>query len=131
MRILAGVTMMVMILSPAGLWAEQGQPQVGPPLAEVEARWTAFWTHVVDGNLTEARRYIHSSRRHFLPDDKGLAHLQDLAVQMAFCRLDPTPILFAPGEVMYRVHCRHGDETAETLIGLRKDFDGVWRFILL
>ncbi len=105
----------------------QPVPAVGPPFAEVEALWNAFWTHVVDGDMMGAEQYIHSFRRYPLSTDKARSELQDLARQMAFCRLDPTPFALGRDEVAYRVPCKHGSETAESLVVLRRDFDGVWR----
>ncbi len=105
------------------------QPSVGPPFAEVEATWNGFWTHVVEGDLAAAGRFIHSSRRHLLSGDKTLSNLQDLARQMAFCRLDGSSLFAAQNEVAYQVQCKRGNETAESLIILRRDIDGVWRLI--
>ncbi len=110
--------------------AAQPAPPLGPPLAEVEATWTAFWNHMTLGDLDGALKYIHSSRRHLFPTTADVRKMQELAQQMAFCRIDPVPFPIGKDELIYPVHCRHGDETAETQIGIRRDFDGVWRLSL-
>ena len=93
--------------------------------------WNAFWTKVVDGDLAGARLYIHSSRRHQFPSEKGASYFQETAPQMAFCRLNPTALPLAPGQVAYHVRCQRGGQTAETLVILGLDSDGVWRFTSL
>jgi hypothetical protein len=104
-------------------------PLMGPPFAEVEAKWNAFWAGVADGDLAAAGRYVHSSRRDLPSSGKALSELQNLAHQMAFCQLDPTPFPLASDQVVYRVRCRHGAESAETVIIIRQDADGKWRLI--
>ena len=107
----------------------QPPPPVGPPFAEVETAWTAFWTRLAEGDLAGAWRYLHSSRRYAPSGDTMLAMLQDLAHQMAFCRLEPSSAIGDGDNVMYLVKCQHGSETAERLVILRRDSDGVWRLI--
>lgn len=133
-----------------------------PSLKEVEVAWAGFWSAVMAGDLMEARKYIHSRRRHLFPGPSSLEELQEVAQQMAFCRLEPLlvpPTLLNPeterqlglteeeiekirrgppgqleallGETSYSVRCQHGSETAEALVGLRRDWDGVWRFSTL
>jgi hypothetical protein len=94
----------------------------------VEATWTGFWTRVTDGDLAGAQRYLHSSRRYPLSGDRMLAMLQELAHQMAFCRLESSSAMgVRDDEVAYLVQCRHGSERAERVVILRRDSDGVWR----
>jgi hypothetical protein len=110
----------------------QGPAPAGPPFTEVEARWTDFWATVRRGDLEAARRAVHSRVRSEFRD--GFPHttsgesLPDMAQQMAYCRLDSTPMPISAEEVAYGVRCRHGTETAESLVILRQDADGVWRF---
>lgn len=111
--------------------AAQPAPPFGPPLSEIEATWTAFWNHITLGDLQGAAKYIHSSRRHILPAAGDLRKLQEVADQMAFCRIGPAPVPIRTDEVWYPVHCRHGDETAEGQLGMRRDVDGVWRISAL
>ncbi len=103
-------------------------PAVGPPFAEVEALWNAFWTRVVDGDMGGASQYVHSSRRYPFSSEKTRSELQELARQMAFCRLDPKQLAMSRDEVAYPVWCKYGNETAQTLVIIRRDFDGLWRF---
>ena len=111
--------------------AQEAQPPpiVGPPFAEVEAKWNAFWAHMAEGDLVAAGQYVHSSRRYLSSTGRPLSELQDLAQQMAFCQLDPAPFPPARDEVWYLVRCRHGGETAETFVIIRRDTDGLWRLI--
>jgi hypothetical protein len=108
-----------------------GQFHIGPPFAEVQATWTALWQRLGQGDVEGARRYVHSARQAVFPWRKTPAELRDLARQMRACRLDPRPLPIDLDEVMYRVVCEHAGERAETLIGLRRDVDGVWRFVTL
>ena len=127
--------------------AGQPVPQVGPPVREVKATWTAFWTAVSLGDLKEARQYLHSRQRAGFPGKLMVEELKDLADQMAYCRLDPTPfplnmlgeegvrqippeVLKNLDEVFYWVRCQYGDETADSLVGVRRDLDGVWRLAI-
>ena len=107
--------------------AAQPTSDTGPPLSEVEATWTAFWNHVSLGDVPGAVTYLHSSRRDVLPPTADLRKLQEVADQMAFCRIEPNPIQIRKDEVWYPVHCRRCDETAEAQLGMRRDVDGVWR----
>jgi len=50
---------------------------------------------------------------------------------MRFCRLEPMPLPIRADEVLYQVHCAHGEERAESVVSLRRDVDGVWRFVAL
>jgi hypothetical protein len=118
-------------VSPPQRLLAQPLPSVGPPLSEVQATWKGFWTAVILGDLAGARKYVHSHRQHLFPGNKTLAELQELARQMAECRIDPAPFPVSLDEVIYRVHCQRGIETAETQVGLRRDLDGVWRFSVL
>lgn len=103
---------------------------VVPPFQEVEAAWKGFWSAVILGDLNGARKYVHSHRQHLFPGRQTLEELKEMAGQMAYCRLDPAP--FPLGEdVIYRVLCQHGSETAESQVGVRRDLDGVWRFSVL
>jgi hypothetical protein len=125
------------------------RPQIGPPFAEIEAAWTAFWTAITLGDVKDARRYLHTRQQDMLGRGLTPAQLREwqaLAYQMSYCRLDPTP--FPHGmidekalrdlppraleeiELYYWVRCKYGDETAETMIGIRGDVDGVWRLVL-
>lgn len=144
-----------LLLLPPLVPAAQAQPTL-PSFTEVEAAWTGFWTAVILGDLEGARKYIHSQRQHLFPGKRTLAELQEIAQQMAFCRLDPTPFPLSlldeatarqfglsererarplpPGsldELIYRVYCEHRGEKAETQVGVRRDWDGVWRFSAL
>jgi hypothetical protein len=83
------------------------------------------------GDLAGARQYVYSRRRHLAFRDKTLNELQEMARQMTHCRLDPVPVPFNLGqleELYYRLECQRGDERVESLVGLRRDDDGVWRF---
>ncbi len=110
----------------------QAPGSAGPAFQEVEARWTDFWARVRRGDLEGARRAVHSRvRSEFrdgFPQTTAGESLQDVAQQMAYCRLEPTPMPISGDEVAYGVRCRHGTETAESLVILRRDADGVWRF---
>ncbi len=124
-----GIALMLLVARAAGA---QPAAQIGPPLAEVEATWTAFWNHITLGDLDGALKYIHSSKRHLVPPPGGsLRELQQAAYQLAFCQIDPVPFPIREDHVWYRVRCRRGDETAEGQIGMRRDFDGVWRISAL
>jgi hypothetical protein len=120
-------------LGVASAGAGEPLPQVGPPFTEVAAAWESFWAAVRRGDLEAARRYVHSRIRHDFPRSGTTAgkDLQDVARQMAYCRLDPTPIPISGEEVVYGLRCRHGTETAESQVILRRDVDGVWRFTSL
>jgi hypothetical protein len=134
--ILGNVRALVVLTAVSLVWAwsvaeaqdAQPPPAVGPPFAEVEATWNAFWTQLAEGDLAAAWRYVHSSRR-YLPSPDKLSALQDLAQQMAFCQLEATPLPPAKDEAWYLVRCRHGGETAETIVIIRRDTDGAWRLI--
>ena len=106
-------------------------PQVPPPpLADVEATWAAFWSHISLGDVEGAMRYLHSSvRRHVDPSSGNRRQMQEAADQMAACRIDPvvSPLRIRKDEFFYMVRCRHGEETAESYLGMRRDTDGVWR----
>ncbi len=128
--LLMGVSLALASGTPPELEA-QPLPGVGPPIAEIEAAWTGIWNRLLQGDVAGARRYVHSSRRHLFPGNRTPAELQDLARQMTFCQVDPTPLPIDLDEVMYRVRCERGDEKAETLVGLRRDVDGVWRFVTI
>jgi hypothetical protein len=121
------------ILLSATTTSAQLAPPTGPPFSEVEATWTAFWQHISLGDIEGAVKHVHSSRRHLLPTAGDLRKMQQAADQMAFCRIDPvpSPIQVRKDEVFYPVHCRHGGETAEGQLGMRRDFDGVWRISAL
>ncbi len=109
----------------------EAQPTIGPPFAEVQSAWTAFWQRVSEGDIAGARRYVHTSRQPRFPGSRSADELRELAAQMLSCRLDGTPVPLDLDEVMYRVVCERGDERAETLVGLRRDADGAWRFVTL
>lgn len=116
----------------AGLPAlAQDIPGVTPPFAEVQATWAALLDRLAQGDVEGARRYVHTSRRHLFPGGRTVAELQDFARQMRFCRVEPKPFPLGSDEVMYPIRCEHEGETAESLVGLRRDRDGVWRFITL
>lgn len=104
-------------------------PPALPSTEEVETLWSGFWTALSLGDLRGARTYLHASQRSLFPGKLTVEDLKDLADQMAYCRLDPTP-LPTTKEVFYWVHCKHGDETAQRLVSLRRDWDGVWRLYL-
>lgn len=126
-RLIIGIGMTLIALATA---TAQPTAQTVPPFSEVEAVWTAFWNHISLGDLEAALKYVYSGRRHLYPSRVGpeeVRRMQAAAHEMAFCRIDPAPVFIANDEVFYRLHCRHGDETAEGQIGLRLDFDGVWR----
>lgn len=146
-EVLAMLTYFTLTLGALRVAVGQPVPQIGPSLKEVEATWTAFWTAVSLGDLKEARKYVHSQLHPFPGTRLTLEELQDMAYQMAFCRLDLTPFplnllgeegmrQLPPGalenvrEVFYWVRCTYGDETTQTLVGLRRDVDGVWRLSL-
>jgi hypothetical protein len=86
----------------------QPAPATGPPLSHVEATWTAFWNHISLGDLQGAAQYVHSRRRDVLSTNPDLRKLQEIADQMAFCRIDPIPFQIQGDEVWYPVHCRRG-----------------------
>jgi len=109
----------------------QSTPEVGPPLAQAQALWTGFWNAVIVGDLKDAQTYVHSQRQHLFPGAHHREELQQMASQMAHCRLDPNPFPAAPDEVIYRVLCEHRGETAESQVGLRRDRDGAWRLSVL
>lgn len=111
--------------------AAQTVSPVGPPFAEVETAWLSFWNRLRAGDVEGARRYVHTTRQPLFPGGKTPAELKEAAGQMAFCRLEPAPFPLDEEEVLYRVLCQHGEETAETLVGLRRDADGAWRFTTL
>ena len=127
---LAGVGFLLTAGAPCTAQA-QLQPTAGPSFQEVTAAWNGFWSAVILGDLAGARKYVHSHRQHMFPGNLTVEELQDMARQMAYCRLDPTPFPLRQDEVIYRVHCQHGGETAETQVGVRRDFDGAWRFSVL
>ena len=113
--------------------AAQLVPPTGPRFSEIEATWTAFWNHISLGDIESAAKYVHSSLRQLLPTAGDLRQMQQAADQMGCCRIDPvpSPIQVRKDEVFYPVHCRHGDETAESQLGMRRDVDGVWRISAL
>jgi hypothetical protein len=114
-----------------GLLIAQPLLPPGPSLEEATAVWTGFWTAVAVGDSVDAGRYVHSQRRHLFPGPHRPDELQAMATQMAYCRLDPNPRPVGPDEVIYRVLCQRGDETAESQVGLRRDHDGAWRLSVL
>ncbi len=111
-----------------GAAAAQSLSLVGPPFAEVENAWRAFWDRLRHGDIAGARRYVHTSRQPLFPGRTTVDELKELARQMASCRLDPAPVALDDDEVVYSLVCQHDGETAESLVGLRRDGDGVWRF---
>lgn len=118
----------------SGWWERvraQSAPEVGPPLEEAQAVWKRFWTAVIVGDLKDARTYVHSQRQHLFPGTHQTEELQQMASQMAHCRLDPNPFAADLNEVIYRVRCEHRGETAESQVGLRRDRDGAWRLSVL
>lgn len=116
-----------------GPWGAGAQwfPQVGPPFEEVRAAWEGVWARLAEGDLAGARRYLHSARRHLFPGGRSVAELQELGRQMRLCRLEPMPLPISEEEVVYEVRCAHGGERAEGVVSLRRDVDGVWRFVAL
>jgi hypothetical protein len=98
----------------------------------VQAAWAEFWTAVILGDLNGARKYVHSQRQNVFPrKGQRIEDLQEIAQQMAYCRLDPTPFPIDHDEVIYLVLCEHGSERAETIVGVRRDLDGIWRFSVM
>lgn len=122
----------VMLLS-ARVVAPQPAPPTEPPLSEIEATWAAFWTHMSLGDLEGAAWYLHSSLRKRLAPSADLRRMQEAADQMASCRIEPaaSAIRIRADEVLYAVRCRHGAETADSYLGMRRDLDGVWRISAL
>lgn len=115
-----------------GMAAAQAPPPGAPSLAEAEAVWSAFWSHLSLGDLEGARTFVYSGRRHLYPRQLGpkeLRRMQALADQMAFCRLVPTPFI-GEHEAWYLLQCRFRDETALGQVILRRDYDGVWRLLV-
>ena len=124
------VVIAVMLLSARVVAQDPAPGPAPPPLADVEATWIAFWSHVSLGDVEGAVRYLHSSvRRHVDPSSTDRRRMQEAADQMAACRIDPvvSPVRIRKDEFFYTVRCRHGDETAESYLGMRRDTDGVWR----
>lgn len=100
----------------------------GPSFPDVQVAWSSFWARIAEDDLAGARRYLHSSVRARFPGNRSLQDWRDVALQMAFCRLEPTPFMLGPDEATYPARCQQGDEQAETLVIVRRDLDGVWRF---
>ncbi|HEY7142070.1 MAG TPA: hypothetical protein VIE44_18410 [Methylomirabilota bacterium] len=106
-------------LLPSGALAQ------APSQAEAQAVWDAFWGRLAAGDFTGARRYVHSAKQR--PWMVADAQLQEQAPQMLYCRIRPGPLPDSADDVLFEVHCEHGGETADTLVGFRQDFDGAWR----
>lgn len=150
-KILLLVIGLAMILSAPGAVEAQLLPKIGPPIQELEALWNGFWEAIRAGDLKSATKYVYSRRRHVFPRQESLAALQEKARQMAYCRVDPTPLIFTmmteeqirripptflealgiEEDLIYPVHCQHQGETAESAVGIRRDMDGVWRISAL
>ena len=126
------MAVLVMLLS-ARVVAPQHAPTPGPSLADVEVIWTAFWTHLSLGDIDGAAGYLHSSQRQLLDSTIDRRRMEEVADQMASCRLEPSapPIRRRPDEHVFAVHCRHRGETADSYLVMRRDFDGVWRIASL
>lgn len=133
MRRFTAVVGAFLVLTYGGLGGSEAQtvPGSGPPFSEVQAAWTALLDRLLRGDVEGARRYVHTSRQHLFPGRKTVAEWQEFARQMQFCRVEPTPFPIAPDEVIYQLRCQRGSETAESMVGLRRDRDGVWRFVTL
>lgn len=101
-----------------------------PSLEEAQAIWDAFWARVRVGDLDGAYRYVHTSRRGS-PLQRSVAELQEIARQMAYCRLRPGVLPPLDEDVLFEVHCEHAGETADTLAGFQRDLDGTWRLTLM
>jgi len=114
-----------------GISHAQSTSEVAPSLEDAQAVWTGFWSAVIVGDLKDARRYVHSQRQHLFPGSHKMEELQQMATQMAHCRLDPNPFSADPNEFIYRVRCEHRGETAESQVGLRRDHNGTWRLSVL
>jgi hypothetical protein len=127
--VLGGFPLGVLCGSTTG-WA-QWPPENHPTLERAQTVWRAFWNAVSAGEFQEAQRYVHSERPHLFPGPGNREELQQMASQMAHCRLDPSPLAVAPDEVIYRVLCEHRGETAEGQVGLRRDRDHAWRLSVL
>lgn len=131
-RRLATAALLALAVSPGpAIVGAQPPSSLAPSFSEVEQAWTAVWERLRQGDLAGARRYVHSSRRALFPGGRTVTELQDVARQMAACRLVPSPVLLGFEELMYPVRCEQAGETAETYVGVRRDVDGVWRFVTL
>lgn len=121
----------VLLAGTLGIVRAESRPEIGPPFEEAQAIWKGLWTGAITGDLRDVRRYLHSERQHLIPANSPIPELQQLATQMAYCRLDPKPVPVAVDEVIYRVLCERGGETAESQMGLRRERDGTWRISVL
>ncbi|HSF07241.1 MAG TPA: hypothetical protein VLG10_15770 [Methylomirabilota bacterium] len=120
-------------LAPGGVPPGQAQSssEATLPLGQAQAVWRGFWNALIVGDLEDARTYVHSERQHLFPGPHKREELQQMASEMAHCRLNPDPVIVALEEVIYRVLCEHRGETARSQVGLRRDRDGAWRLSLL
>jgi len=101
-----------------------------PPFAEVEAAWMTFWARIAADDTHGAVGQLHSSVRSGFPGLRDAAEWREVALQMAFCRVQDKPVPAGRDAVAYPVHCRHGEATAESLVIVQRDRDGAWRLRL-
>jgi hypothetical protein len=138
-----GLALAAALIAMTAMGHAQAPAVPGPSREALAAMWSDMWTAVILGDLTGARTFVYSRRRHLFFPDKSLNELQEVAHQMTHCRLTPVPLPFNDEaaqqrlrrqdpekleELYYRLECQHGDERVEGLVGMRRDVDGVWRF---
>ena len=99
-----------------------------PPFADAQALWTNFWTRMAADDVQAAKGLLAQLAYIRFPGSRSLAEWHDVALEMAFCRLEDAPQPAARDAYAYPLHCRHGDETAESAVILRYE-DGRWRLL--
>lgn len=124
-----GWPMVLVVLLGVGVPVE-ATAEDAPPFADVQAAWTTFWARIAADDIPAALSQLHTSVRVRFPGQRDLAEWRDVALQMPFCRLQERPESVSAYGAVYRLHCRHGTETAESLVIVRRDRDGAWRLLM-
>jgi hypothetical protein len=101
-----------------------------PTGAEAQAVWDAFWGRIAAGDISGARRYVHTTRQG-LPWTMTGSQLLETARQMQHCRLGSDPLPDSGEDVLFEVRCQHAGQIANTFVGFRQDLDGSWRLTVL
>jgi len=96
-----------------------------PPFAEVQSLWTNFWTRMAADDVQGAKGLLATLAYVRFPGSRSLAEWHEVALEMAFCRLEDAPQAAARDAYAYPLHCRQGDETATSVVMVRFE-DGRW-----